>query len=93
MYEVSLADIMIHKQKGFIVGFGGYGHGRTANCATPTAKNRTSFNQYRWQNLQIGVIKVTMFASIIFSFNFNFFVPNRVSTSFSCTKRKHYQQK
>jgi hypothetical protein len=38
MYEVSLADIMIHKQKGFIVGCGGHGHGRTANFATPAAR-------------------------------------------------------
>ena len=37
MYEVSLEDIMIHKQKGFIVGFGGYGLGQTANFATTTA--------------------------------------------------------
>jgi hypothetical protein len=36
MYEVSLADIMINKQKGFIVGCGG--HGRTANFATPAAR-------------------------------------------------------
>jgi hypothetical protein len=36
MYEVSLADIMINKQKGFIVGC--VGHGRTANFATPAAR-------------------------------------------------------
>jgi hypothetical protein len=37
MYEVSLVDIMIHKQKGFIVGCGGHGHTRTAGFATPAA--------------------------------------------------------
>jgi hypothetical protein len=38
MLEVSLADIMINKQKGFIVGCGGHGHGRTADFATPAAR-------------------------------------------------------
>jgi hypothetical protein len=38
MYEVSLVDIMIHKQKGFIVGCGGHGHTRTADFATPAAR-------------------------------------------------------
>jgi hypothetical protein len=31
-------DIMIHKQKGFIVGCGGHGHDRAANFETPAAR-------------------------------------------------------
>jgi hypothetical protein len=42
MYEVSLAGIMIHKQKGFIVGCSGHGHSRTANFATPAARKFVS---------------------------------------------------
>jgi hypothetical protein len=55
MYEVSQEDIMIHKQKGFIVAF--QKNMKTAFVGSLLTnfvpKNITSFNQYRWQNLQI----------------------------------------